>query len=145
MDPLSPNPRAFDISTSRKRQLTIIVAVTLLALLAGLAIWQTTGTHGATRDVAAANAKVSDKQKEVEEATRVLDQKVAELRALRADADAQATKLGGTIDRQLQGATNGAQVDLPTDAAVTTAGGDVVEPQYYVRDRRGRFVPVTRP
>ena len=51
------------------------------------------------RDVAAANDKVMDKQKEVDDARRVLDQKLVELRALRADADVQATKLGSVVDR----------------------------------------------
>lgn len=145
MDPISPSSRTADIQPSRNRQLLIILGVVIIALIVGFAIWQTTGTHGATRDVAAANARVAEKQKEMNDARRVLDQKVAELRVLRAEAEVQATKLGSTLDRQVEGTVINARVDLPTDAAVSVSGGDVAAPQYYVRDRQGRFVPVTRP
>jgi hypothetical protein len=130
----------------RNRQLLIIIGLALLALIVIGAIWQTTGTHGAKRDVAAANDKVFAKQKEVDDARRTYEQKVAELRALRAEADAQATKLGGALDAQVQGTVNDARVDLPTDPAVgVTNGGVDAAPEYYVRDRHGRFVRVVRP
>jgi len=145
MDPIYPPSRTVDVQSSRNRQLLITLGVVIVAVIVGFAIWQTTGTHGAKRDVAAANARIADKQKEMNDARRVLDQKVAELRGLRAEADAEATKLGSTIARQVEGTVNDARVDLPADAGVSVSGGDVAAPEYYVRDRYGRFVPVTRP
>lgn len=133
------------LTNPRNRQLLIIVGVVILALVVALAMWQNSGTHAAKRDVAAANDKVMDKQKEVDDARRVLDQKLVELRALRAEADVQATKLGGVVDRQIDGTVNDARVDVPVNAAGVAVGGDASEGQYYVRDRKGRFVPVTRP
>ena len=79
---------------------------------------------GAKRDVAAANDNVMDRQKEVDDARRVLDQKLVELRALRAEADVQATKLGSVVDRQIDGTVNDARVDVPVNAAVVTASGE---------------------
>ena len=144
MDPLNTSP----ITNPRNRQLLIVVGVVILALIVALAMWQNSGAHGAKRDVAAANDKVIDKEKEVADAQRALDQKIAELRALRADADLQATKLGSVVDRQIDGTVNDARVDVPVappiGAPVASAGGDVGDAQYYVRDRKGRFVPVTR-
>lgn len=134
------------------RRLLIIIGAALLALLLVLAIWRMSGTNGARRDLAAANDKVQAKQKEVDDALRTYQQRVAELRALRANADAQATKLNGAIDQQVQTTVNDGRVDVPVDPAVAAApgdpavvaGGDDAAPVYYVRDRRGRFVPVTR-
>lgn len=114
------------------RQLLILIAVALLALLAILALWQTTGTRGAKHDLTSANDRVAAKQREVDDARRTLDQRIAELRAVRADADVQATKLGSAVDAQVDGAVN--------DPA-----GAPAAPVYYVRDRDGRFVPVARP
>lgn len=144
MDPLNTSSQPNALTNPRNRQLLIIIGVVILSLLTALAIWQSSGTHGAKRDVAAANDKVMDKQKEVADAQRVLDQKIAELRALRAEADVQATKLGSVVERQIDGTVNNARVDVPVNAAVLPAGGDVDEAQYYVRDRKGRFVPITR-
>ncbi len=123
----------------RNRQLLIIVGVVILALLVALAIWQTSGTHGAKRDLANANDKVASKQAEVDDARRVLDQKLSELRVVRAEADAQATKLGGEVARDVRGAVDDGR--LGTDNAVVAEPA----PEYYVRDRDGRFVRVTRP
>jgi F0F1-type ATP synthase membrane subunit b/b' len=114
----------------RNRQLLIIIGVALLALVIMAAIWQSSGTRGAKRDLASATDKVADKQREVDEARRVLEQKLAELRAVRADADVQATKLGATVNEQVTGAVNDAR--LNTD-------------EYYVRNSRGEFVRVVRP
>ena len=144
MDPLNTSSHTNALTNPRNRQLLIVIGVVILSLLTALAIWQSSGTHGAKRDVAAANDKVMDKQKEVADAQRVLDQKIVELRALRADADVQATKLGSVVDRQIDGTVNSARVDVPVNAAVLPVGGDVDDAQYYVRDRKGRFVPITR-
>ncbi len=131
----------------RNRQLMIILGVALLALLAILAIWQTSGSHGARRDLSAANDRVSAKQREDDDALRTYQQKVAELRAVRADADVQATKLGSVVDRQVEGTVNEARVDAPADPAVAGAGEVAQEGprDYYVRDRHGRFVRVVAP
>jgi type II secretory pathway component PulM len=115
----------------RNKQLLIIIGVALLALLIIGAIWQSSGTRGAKHDLASATGKVADKQREVEEARRVLEQKLAELRAVRADADVQATKLGGRVTDQVDGVVDDARPDANVE--------------YYVRNRRGEFVPVTRP
>lgn len=115
----------------RNRQLLIIIGVVLFALLLIAALWQGSGTRGAKRDLSSANEKVMEKQREVEEARRTLDERVAELRALRAEADVQATKLGGRIEESVAGTVDEA---LPDPSA-----------EYYVRDRNGRFVRVTRP
>ena len=143
MEPLHSPSNA--LTNPRNRQLLIIIGVVLLALLIALAIWQGNGTNRAKRDVEVANGKVIDKQKEVEDARRVLDQKLAELSALQAGAVVEATKLGSEVDRRIDGTIKDSRVDLPTNAAVGPAGGDLAESQYYVRDRHGRFVPVTRP
>jgi type II secretory pathway component PulM len=115
----------------RTRQLLLVIGAVLLALLVIAAIWQGSGTRGAKRNLASANERVIEKQREVDEARRVLDEKIAELRALRADADVQATRLGGRVEEEVSGTVDEARLD-PTTV-------------YYVRDRHGRFVPVTRP
>ena len=115
----------------RNRQILIVIGVLLLALVVIAAFWQSTGTRGAKRDLSSATEKVADKQREVEDARRVLEQKLAELRALRANADVQATKLGATVDERVSGAVDDARLD---------AGAE-----YYVRNRRGEFVRVERP
>jgi FtsZ-interacting cell division protein ZipA len=114
----------------RNRQLLLIVGALLLALLLIAAIWQSSGTRGAKKDLATANERVMEKQREVEDARRSLDEKLAELRALRADADVQATRLGGRVEEQVSGVVDEARLDPATE--------------YYVRDRNGRFVRVTR-
>ena len=121
----------------RTRRLLIIIGAAVVALILIIAIWQTTGTHGAKRDLAAANDKVSEKQHEVDDARRVLDQKLAELRALQANADAQATKFGDAVDAKVANEVGDPQ----------PAGAAVIDPaqEYYVRDRRGRFVRVEAP
>ena len=118
------------------RRLLLIIGAALVALILIIAIWQTTGTHGAKRSLAAANDKVAAKQAEVDDAKRTLDQKVAELRALQADADAEATKLGNAVDAKVAGEVGDAQ---PAAVALDPTQ------DYYVRDRRGRFVRVAAP
>lgn len=146
-DPLFNNSSA---SRPENRRMLIIIGVAILALLLIFAIWQTSGTHGAQRDLSNANDKVQSKQKEVDDALRTYQQRVAELRALRANADAQATKLSGAIDQQVQSTVNDGRVDVPADpGAGAVAGADPLAgggdgQVYYVRDRRGRFVPVPR-
>lgn len=130
----------------QNRRLLIIIGAAILALLLVLAIWRMTGTQGAKRDLSAANDKVVAKQKEVDDALRTYQQRVAELRALHANAEAQATKLDGAIDQQVRTTVNDGRVDLPVapGAAVVPGVADDGTQDYYVRDRHGRFVRVTR-
>jgi hypothetical protein len=132
------------LRSPRNRQMLIMLGVVVLAIVIALAVWQSTGTHGAKRDLAAANDKVAAKQKEVDDALGVYRQKVAELRALRADADAKATTLGTTVDQRVNGVIQDGQADVPA-AGVTEVPGDAAAREYYVRDRHGRFVRVTPP
>ena len=127
----------------KNRQLLIIVGVAIVALIAFLVIWQNSGTPGAKRDLAAATDKYADKQKEVDEARRVLEQKLAELRAVRAEANAKATMLSGEVAQDIESTVDDARVDIPADARAIDASEDG-EREYYVRDRQGRFVRVTR-
>ncbi len=116
------------LTEPRNRRLLVILGAALLALLLILAIWHTSGARGAKRDLATANERVMDKQREVDDARHVLEQKQAELRALQANADVEATKLEGAVDQKVSGVVNDARLD-PTQ-------------EYYIRDRDGRFVRV---
>lgn len=143
----NPSPLRSDSNPLRdpkNRNLLIIAGVVLLALLIAAALWQTSGTHGARRDLSAANDHIMAKQKEVDDARAILDQKLSELRVARAEADAQATKLGSEVAQDVRGTTNDARI---TDGRAVDAGPIVVDPaqQYYVRDRNGNFVRATRP
>lgn len=119
------------LRTPRNRQLLLIIGVAVLALVLIVAIWQSTGTRAAKRDLAGASDRVAAKQREVDDARRTLEQKLAELRAVRAEADVQATKLGGVVDQRVNGVIDEARLDPSTE--------------YYVRNRDGEFVRVTRP
>jgi hypothetical protein len=67
----------------------------------------------------------------VDEARRQLEAKLAELRAVRAEADVEATRLGGAVDARVGDVIDDARADAGTE--------------YYVRNRDGEFVRVTRP
>ena len=114
----------------RNRRILIIIGVAVLGLLLLAAIWQTSGTRGAKRELASASGKVADKQREVEDARRVLEQRLAELRALRAEADVKATKLGATVDERVDGVVDDAWLEPGAE--------------YYVRNSKGEFVRVER-
>ena len=144
----------------RNRQLLIIIGLATLALLLAFLVWQNSGTRGVKQDFASANDKVLAKEREVEEARRTLDQRIAELRVVRAEADVQAARLGNKVEQEVGGEIDEARVNVPvtpgamTGAGVATGGassGRATDPYtgpapvYYVRDNQGRFVPVTRP
>lgn len=118
----------------RNKQMLIIIGVAVLALLILFTVWRSTGTQGAKRDYASATERVDDKQREVDEARQLLDQRLAELRAVRAEADAEATKLGGVVDERIRGAVEDARVDRPEAPR-----------EYYVRNRDGDYVRVEVP
>jgi F0F1-type ATP synthase membrane subunit b/b' len=119
------------LRTPQNRRLLIILGASLLALLLVLALWQSTGTRGARRNLAGATERVAEKQREVDEARRQLEAKLAELRAVRAEADVEATRLGGAVDARVGDVIDDARADAGTE--------------YYVRNRDGEFVRVTRP
>jgi hypothetical protein len=169
-DPYQPDPLRADARdrgpaavphpSQRNRQLLLIVGLATLALVLAFLVWQNTGTRGVKQDFASATDKVLAKEREVEEARRTLDQRIAELRVVRAEADVQAARLGNKVEQEVGGEIDEARVDVPvTPGAVTGAravvGGAVPgratdpytgpAPVYYVRDNQGRFVPVTRP
>ena len=141
----APNP------LQRNRQLLIIAGLAVLALLLALAIWQSSGTRDAKNDFANANEKVLAKEREVLDARHALEQKIAELKVVRAEADVQAARLGNVVEEQVGGAVGDARLDVPA-ASISGAGNARTSnasaanaPVYYVRDQQGRFVPVTRP
>jgi FtsZ-interacting cell division protein ZipA len=142
--------RAVPHPAQRNRNLLIIAGLALLALLLAIAVWQNSGTRGAKNDFASANEKVVAKEREVEDARRLLDQRIAELKVVRAEADVQAAKLGNKVEQQVGGAIDEARTDVPA-ATSTPLTGRATDPYtgpapvYYVRDQQGRFVPVTRP
>lgn len=144
--------RAVPHPSERNRNLLIIAGLAILALLLAIAAWQTSGTRGAKHDYASANERVVAKEREVEEARRLLDQRIAELRVVRAEADVQAAKLGNKVEQQVGGAIDEARtgVTAATPSAIAAPGKETdpytgPAPVYYVRDQQGRFVPVTRP
>ena len=151
-DPLNGNatPRGAHAAPNplqRNRQLLIIIGLAVLALLLALAIWQSSGTRDAKNDYANANDKVLAKEREVLEARRTLEQKIAELKVVRAEADVQAARLGNVVEEEVSGEIEEARVDAPSTTAATRVSGTSSgnTPVYYVRDQQGRFVPVTRP
>lgn len=119
------------LQSPQNRRLLIIIGISLLALLVVAALWQNSGTRGARRDLAGATERVAEKQREVDDARRVLESKLAELRAVRAEADVEATRLGGAVDARVG--------DVIDDSRPEGAG------EYYVRNRNGEFVRVERP
>jgi len=142
--------RAVEHPAERNRNLLIIAGLALLALLLAIAVWRNSGTRGAKNDYASANEKVVAKERDVDEARRLLDQRLAELKVVRAEAEVQAAKLGNKVEQQVGGAIDEARTSVPaaTGAAVTGRETDPYTgpaPVYYVRDAQGRFVPVTRP
>jgi FtsZ-interacting cell division protein ZipA len=135
------------LTDPRNRQLLIIAGLALLALLLGLAIWQSSGTRDAKHDFASANDRVIAKEKEVADARRTLEQKIAELRVVRAEADVQAARLGNAVEQQVGGAIDDARLDAGAAPAANRTGSASSSSSqvYYVRDDQGRFVPVARP
>lgn len=107
----------------RNRALLIVAGVALLLLLVALAFWYNHGANGTKHDLASANAKVAQKEREVEDTRRLLEQKIAELQVARAEANVQAAKLGTDLSRDVTPATG-------------QAGGEVYVPAPPVRRRR---------
>jgi hypothetical protein len=72
----------------------------LLQLLLVAVVWYGDPTNRARRELSQANARIVDKQREVDDARRLLEQRLVELRAVRAQADVQATVYRGVMERE---------------------------------------------
>lgn len=83
----------------KNRRMLLIGAGALLALLLLLALWFGNSSQRAQNDVRRANDRVVEKQREVDGARRKLEEKLAELRQVRAEADAQAVRLETRITK----------------------------------------------
>lgn len=105
-----------------RRRMTIIVGAALALLLVVLAAWYGSPTNRARRALADANARIVDKQHEVDDARRLLAQRIAELRAARAEADLQATRYQGALAHAAQSRSDSVVVDT------TVMGGEVIAP-----------------
>ena len=108
--PRRPRPRRADWE---RRAPLVAIGVGLLSLFLLLGVWYNRGTNRAARDLQSANAHVVEKQRQVEEARQLLEQRVAELRAAQAQVAASAERLD--VERVRAGAT-------------ATEAGEVVKP-----------------
>lgn len=99
-----------------RRQLLLAGSALLLVVLVVALSWWANPTNRARRALAAANEHVLDKQRDVIDARRLLQQRIAELRAAQAEAQVQVTRYQAALDR----ATRPAHLDS------LTAGGDVL-------------------
>jgi hypothetical protein len=102
--------------TQRRGLIAGLAALTLLLLVA--AAWYGDDTNRARRELSAANERIADKQREVDDARRLLERRLAELRAVRAEADVQATVYRGVLERE----------GRPVVAESTTVAGEVLLP-----------------
>jgi len=144
------DPHVATHPAERHRNLLIVVGLALLALLVAIAVWRNSGTRGAKNDFASANERVLAKERAVDDARRLLDQRIAELKVVRAEADVQAARLGNRVEQQVGGAIDEARTGVPATNGAAAPGRETdpytgPAPVYYVRDQQGRFVPVTRP
>lgn len=103
-------------ATQRRGLIAALAALLLLLLVA--AAWYGDDTNRARRELGAANERIADKQREVDDARRLLERRLAELRAVRAEADVQATVYRGVLERE----------GRPVVAESTTVGGEVMLP-----------------
>ena len=129
-----PNRRAkrnpfSEILRDPRRRMLLVAAGALAILLAVVALWYGDPTNRARRDLARANERIVEKQREVADARRLLAERIAELRAARAEAEVRATRYQSAIDRS----TRPPQLDsaLVDSASLDSAvvGGEVVPPE----------------
>lgn len=118
-----PHGRARDRSafesvlrSPRGRPLILALGALLLLLLMA-AVYYGDPTNRARRELSAANERIADKQREVDDARRLLEQRLVELRAVRAQADVQATVYRGVLEREGRPVRD-----------TTVVGGEVVLP-----------------
>ena len=100
--PERPRDRSsFDafVRSPRGRPLLLALGALLLVLLIAV-VWYGDPTNRARRELSAANERIVEKQREVDDARRLLEQRLVELRAVRAQADVQATVYRGVLERE---------------------------------------------
>jgi hypothetical protein len=103
----------------RARPLLIAAGVLLLLLALGIT-WYVDPTNRARRELAQANQRILDKQREVDDARRLLERRIAELRAVRAEADVYATVYRGVLERE---GKRGEKPTAPLDATANAPAG----------------------
>ena len=97
--PRDRSPLASVLRSPRGRPLLFALGALLLLLLIAV-VWYGDPANRARRELSAANARIVDKQREVDDARRLLEQRLVELRAVRAQADVQATVYRGVLERE---------------------------------------------
>ena len=107
-----------------RRRLMLIAGAALLVLLVVLVAWYASPTNRARRALAAANQKIVDKQHEVQDARRLLAQRIAELRAAQAEAQVEVTRYQGALDR----ATRSSALDSVSAAGDVSSDDTLVGP-----------------
>lgn len=117
-----------DLLRDPRRRMLLVAAGALAVVLAVVVLWYGDPTNRARRELAHANERIVDKQREVADARRLLAERIAELRAARAEAEVQATRYQSAIDRSTRPPElDSALVDsVLVDSAVV--GGEVVPP-----------------
>ena len=103
--------------STRMRSMLLAGAVLLLLLVVGVA-WYADPTNRARRELAQANERIEEKQQELDDARRLLERKLAELRAARAEAEVYATVYRGVLEREGRAdQTDAAPLDATVGAA----------------------------
>jgi hypothetical protein len=78
----------------------LLAAGALLLLLLMMVVYYGDPANRARRELSAANERIAEKQREVDDARRLLERRLVELRAVRAQADVQATVYRGVLERE---------------------------------------------
>ena len=87
------------LRSPRGRPLLLALGALLLLLLVAV-VWYGNPENRARRELTEANARIVAKQREVDDARRLLEQRLVELRAVGAQADVQATVYRGVLERE---------------------------------------------
>lgn len=103
-----------------RRRLLLLALSALLVVTALGAFWYADPRNRTRNELVDANERLLQKQREVEDAHRLLEQKVAELRAAKAQADLQATRYQGALEAA---ARDEVRDEVATDAPAPAAPG----------------------
>jgi hypothetical protein len=117
-----------------RRRMLLVAAAALAVLLAVVTLWYGDPTNRARRDLAQANERIVEKQRQVADARRLLAERIAELRAAQAEAEVRATRYQSAIDRATR----------PPELDSAIVGGEV-EPGAGVRADTAAVTPPRRP